>query len=138
MRQATFVATVLFLAAPLTYGKAKPAHADLVNAQGEKVATANLTQAGKGVKIALNVSNLPPGVHAFHIHAVGKCDTPDFKTAGGHFNPQGKKHGLKNPEGPHAGDMQNITVGPKGTAKLTVTDPRVTLGEGANSLFHSD
>lgn len=127
------------LAASLAQGKGPaPAHTDLINAQGEKVGIAKLTQTPKGVRIALDASKLTPGVHAFHIHAVGKCDPPDFKTAGGHFNPEGKKHGLKNPEGPHAGDMQNITVGEKGTVKTTVVDPRVTLGEGANSLFHPD
>ncbi len=114
----------------------KNAKADLFNAKNEKVGSATLTETSEGVKIALEVSNLPPGVHGFHIHDVGKCDPPDFKTAGGHFNPHGKKHGLKNPDGPHAGDLQNLEVGADGTAKVDVVQAGVTLGEGKTSLFH--
>jgi Cu-Zn family superoxide dismutase len=114
----------------------KTAQAELRNAQGEQVGTATLTEVPDGVQISLEISNLPPGTHAFHIHSVGKCDPPDFASAGGHFNPEGKKHGLKNPEGPHAGDMPNITVGDDGTGEMEVVNERVTLGEGRNSLFH--
>ena len=64
------------------------------------------------MKIAISVSKLSPGQHGLHIHAVGKCEGPDFKSAGGHLNPEGKKHGLQSPEGPHAGDLPNLTVGP--------------------------
>ncbi len=141
MKHAFVVASILLLASVAASGATKSkatGHADIINAQGDKIGAAKLTETRTGVKIALNVSKLPKGVHGFHIHAVGKCDTPDFKTAGGHFNPEGKKHGLKNPDGPHAGDMQNITVSAKGTARTTITDPRVTLGEGKNSLFQSD
>jgi Cu-Zn family superoxide dismutase len=116
--------------------KKKTAKADLWDAKGEKVATATLKEAKGGVAIAVQATGLPEGIHAFHIHAVGKCDAPDFKTAGGHFNPENKKHGLKNPEGPHAGDMPNITVNKKGVGKAKVVNTRVSLGEGANSLFH--
>jgi Cu-Zn family superoxide dismutase len=87
-----------------------------------------------GVSIALDVKNLPPGDHAFHVHQVAKCEPP-FASAGPHFNPEGKKHGLKNPMGPHAGDMSNFTVGADGMAQVTIVNPRVTLGAGANSLF---
>lgn len=88
--------------------------------------------------MAVTVTNLSPGVHAIHIHEAGKCDAPDFKTAGGHFNPANKQHGMQNPEGHHAGDLPNLTVGAngKGTFKSTIQD--VTLaGDGANSLFHA-
>jgi Cu-Zn family superoxide dismutase len=67
---------------------------------------------------------------------VGKCDPPDFKTAGPHFNPDNKKHGVKNPDGPHAGDLSNIEVAADGTVRVTSLAPNVTLGEGPNSLFH--
>jgi len=117
-------------------GKKATAKAELWNAKGDKVATATLKEAKGGVAISLQATGLPEGIHAFHIHAVGKCDAPDFKTAGGHFNPESKKHGLKNPEGPHAGDMPNITVNKKGVGKAKVVNTRVSLGEGANSLFH--
>ena len=126
----------LVTGAAFAAGKKQTAKADLWNAKGEKVATATLKEAKGGVAIALQATGLPEGIHAFHIHAVGKCDAPDFKTAGGHFNPENKKHGLKNPEGPHAGDMPNITVNPKGVGKAKVLNTHVTLGEGANSLFH--
>ncbi len=121
----------------IAYGKNQPAtaHADLINSQGEKIGTAKLTQSRKGVEIVIDASKLPPGVHGFHFHTAGKCDPPDFQTAEGHFNPEGKKHGLKNPDGPHAGDMQNLTVGADGTLKVKVLDPRVTLREGKDSLF---
>ncbi len=114
------------------------AKAELHNAQGEKVATATLTPAEEGVKISLAASKLQPGPHALHIHAVGKCEPPGFTSAGPHFNPYNKKHGMKNPDGPHAGDMPNFTVGPDGTASVDVVDTRVTLGEGTNSLFHPE
>src|SRR5205823_6735040 len=87
------------------------AKADLVDSQGKSVGAAELTQTPDGVKIVLTVSGLASGQHAFHIHNVGKCEGPDFKSAGPHFNPYNKKHGLKNPDGAHAGDMENIQVG---------------------------
>src|SRR5437867_13394675 len=77
---------------------ATTAKADLADSQGKKVGTADLTQTPDGVKIALTVSGLAPGQHAFHIHSVGKCEGPDFKSAGAHFNPYNKMHGLKNPD----------------------------------------
>jgi Cu-Zn family superoxide dismutase len=78
---------------------------------------------------------MPPGIHALHIHSAGTCEKPDFKSAKGHFNPYGRKHGLKNPDGPHAGDLLNITIGSDGTGAIIVTAPLATLGDGDNSLF---
>jgi Cu-Zn family superoxide dismutase len=137
-RRSLLVIPALFIATAVQARAAQTAHADIINAKGEKIGTATLEPAKEGVKINLNVSQLPPGTHALHVHAVGKCDPPDFKSAGGHFNPDNKKHGSKNPEGAHAGDLPNFDVGPDGSAKVSVVAPNVTLGDGANSVFHPE
>ncbi len=111
------------------------ASAELLDGKGEKVGTAKFTQEKDGVKIHAELSKLPPGIHAMHLHTVGECHGPDFKSAGAHFNPFDKKHGLKNPQGPHAGDLPNFTVKPDGTATVETLATLVTLSEGKNSLF---
>jgi Cu-Zn family superoxide dismutase len=114
---------------------AKSVNVNLYDGKGASVGTAKITSTATGVSVKLDVHSLPPGEHALHFHQNPKCDGPDFTTAGGHFNPEHKHHGLQNPEGPHAGDMQNFTVNKKGKAKATIANERVTLGGGANSLL---
>ncbi len=114
------------------------ATAELKNAKGETVGTANFWEDANGVRIVAQVRGIAPGKHGTHIHAVGKCDPAGFMSAGGHFNPEGKKHGLKNPAGPHAGDLPSLEVAADGTGRLEFVAKLVTLGPGPNSLFDAD
>ena len=114
---------------------AKPITVKLSDSAGKSIGTAKLAPDPGGVKITLAVKGLPPGEHAIHVHETAKCDKPDFKSAGGHFNPEHKKHGTESPEGPHAGDMPNFTVDAKGGSTASVIAPGVTMDDGPHSVF---
>lgn len=106
---------------------------ELIGREGQRLGTARLSEAGQqGVQIALRLTDFPAGPEerGIHFHQTGQCDAPSFQSAGPHFAPTGRQHGLENPEGPHAGDMPNLNVGQGGTVNATVTAPNVTLREG--------
>jgi len=132
LRSSLALTAVLALTALPSAAKTK---VELKDTQGKPVGTITVSQQGPGVSLKLHLHDLPPGQHAIHFHQNPKCDAPDFKSAGPHFNPDSKKHGLDNPEGHHAGDMQNFIIDVKGKADATLQDNDVTLGDGPHSLF---
>ena len=114
------------------------ATADLKNASGQSVGTATFTEVSGVVRILVEVKGLPPGTKGVHLHEVGKCEGPQFTTAGGHFNPEKKQHGTLNPQGAHAGDLPNIVVDGAGNGRLETTNNKITLGTGPTSLLDAD
>ena len=114
------------------------AQASMRNAANESVGDLRLTRTATGVRIAGELFNLAPGTHGVHFHTVGRCDDAAFESAGGHFNPTQRKHGLENPDGPHAGDLPNITVPASGRVVVEVTTPRVSLDSAATTLLDAD
>lgn len=112
----------------------KRAVATLLTADGAEAGTATATVAADGILLTLRVRGLPEGERGAHIHMVGRCDTPDFASAGGHWNPDDKSHGLENPEGPHAGDMPNLVVEPGGRGMLDYT----LTGGDLDSMLDAD
>jgi Cu-Zn family superoxide dismutase len=129
------ITAALVISSAFSAAAQKSVKVDMRDGMGNSVGTAELSAAPKGVSIKLDLKGLPPGDHGIHIHGVAKCEGPAFTTAGGHLNPDMKHHGLMNPDGPHAGDMPNLTVAAFGTAKATVVAPGVTMGDDAHSIF---
>lgn len=114
-------------------GPAPGARADLMDRSASQIGSATLYQQTDGVRIRVTARSLPAGEHGFHVHAVGICEVP-FTSAGGHFNPAGRRHGLQNPEGPHAGDLVNLPSGRTDNHTIETVAAGLTL----ESLFDGD
>lgn len=114
------------------------ASAELKDKDGKSVGRADFREVADGVLVRLEVKGLAPGLHAVHVHTVGKCEAPGFTTAGGHFNPGGKKHGLKSPDGAHAGDLPNMLIAKDGSGRFEALTDSITLKAGSNSVFDAD
>lgn len=125
--------------APTNGGEIVMVTVELLNGDGNAIGTAELTDEEDGVSVALQIEDLEAGMHGIHFHQEGKCETPDFKSAGDHFNPENSMHGIDNPDGPHAGDLPNIEVGEDGTVSQEFKAENVTLKIGEeNSLFKEE
>lgn len=113
------------------------AAATLNAADGSARGAARITEVDGGLRVAIDASGLPMGAHGVHIHTVGRCDAPDFMTAGGHWNPTQRKHGRSNSQGAHSGDLPNLIVGTDGAGSMTFTVARATMA-GPNGLLDAD
>ena len=143
MRRSILLIPFLAAACSIVQEPAGGAPAALINSSGQQIGTVRAWQTPGGISFRINASGLPAGVHGIHVHPIGKCDPPDFASAGTHWNPAGKQHGLNNPNGPHAGDMPNVTVAKNGVLQETVVLPHATLAElldadGASILIHAN
>ncbi|RWZ54871.1 superoxide dismutase family protein [Halobacillus fulvus] len=115
-----------------------PLETSIYNSENDKIGTATFTERSEGTALKLKVEGLEPGVHGVHIHEFSKCDAPDFKTAGNHFNPLNKEHGLMNEAGSHAGDLPNVEADPGGMVDVELMLPDAKLKEGRDSLLRQE
>src|ERR1044071_3852492 len=113
----------------------------LINSAGQSVGSVRAWQTAGGVTFRIDATGLPHGIHGIHVHSVGRGDPPDFASAGPHWNPAARKHGMNNPAGPHTGDLPNVEVAANGVLGATVTVPGAALVGGvgaAGALIDAD
>jgi Cu-Zn family superoxide dismutase len=126
------------LAAQPDAGARGPAFsATLRDRQGRTVGTLAFADTPHGLLVRGTIDGLPPGPHALHFHEVGKCEPP-FTSAGGHFNPGQKSHGMLSPNGPHAGDLPNLVVPANGKLDFELFVPGLTLSIGPTAVLDAD
>lgn len=128
------------MGAPMAH--AAQAVALLRTPDGADVGRATATEVGGGLRVTVDVHGMTAGRHGAHIHTVGRCDGPDFATAGGHWNPTAMKHGAMNPAGPHMGDLPNLDVAGDGHGTVGLTLPGATMAglldaDGAAFVVHA-
>lgn len=117
---------------------AQMASAVMIRGDGTESGRAHFHATDKGVMMSLEVSGMTPGVHGLHLHTTGACTGPDFTSAGGHWNPTNRKHGLESTEGAHMGDLPNLTIGADGKGKLQTILQGATLSGGAHPMLDAD
>jgi len=135
------VVSLLLRAAPTDAAEClecKKATGTLVDGAGRALGTVQLEQVSRGIIVRIAAKGLPVGTHGLHLHEVGRCDGPDFMSAGAHFNPTNARHGAENDAGPHAGDLPNLVAGADGSATYTVTTMAVTLTAGPANLLDAN
>jgi Cu-Zn family superoxide dismutase len=118
----------------------RPIIADIINIEGVPVGVASFYEERGGLALYMSVQGLSPGVHALHIHEFALCETPDFTSAGAHYNPFRKEHGFENPKGHHAGDLPNFEAGSSGGAhvELKVANLYLSQIDGHSLVIHAD
>ena len=132
------VGMALTLGTGTAIAQGSAATAQIEDAEGNVVGTAQFAEGAYGLVVSVEAQGLPPGEHGIHLHETGVCEPPAFESAGGHINPAGAQHGLENPAGPHAGDLPGMTVAGDGTAAYEATTDRVTLSGSDGALLDAD
>jgi len=144
MSKLTFLIPALLLSACETVAEPPGgAPMPLINSSGQTIGSVRAWQTTGGISFHVTATGLSHGVHGIHVHPIGRCDPPDFASAGTHWNPTNKQHGLNNPQGPHAGDMPNVTVAANGVLDQTVVLPNATMAQlldadGSSIMIHAN
>ncbi len=130
-----FAAIVMFVGCASAQNASTGAGAELRKPDGQVVARAIVTPSSQGLRLQIEVTGLPPGTYGAHIHMTGRCEAPDFASAGGHWNPMSRQHGSENPQGPHMGDLPNLVVAANGTGTLSAEIPHGALRGGDHAVL---